>query len=286
MILPALAFIIIFAYIPMYGVTLAFKEYKLNLGILGSPWVGLKKFQIIFKNSEFWDVLLNTIIISFGRIIFEFPVPIVLAILLNELRNVRFKGFLQTVYTFPNFLSWVIVAGIIKNFLRLDGFVNELIGILGVEPIPFLISVPLFKPVLFLTNCWKSMGWSAIIYLAAITSIDPELYDSAIVDGADRFKRIIHITLPGISTTITLLLMLSVANILNAGFDQVFNLINPVVKNSGQILDTYIYEITFTRMPDFSFSTAVGLFKSIVSFALIITADKIVRSIGGRGLYN
>ena len=286
MILPALVVIIIFAYIPMYGVTLAFKEFKINLGVLNSPWIGFKKFELMFQNREFVKVIFNTVIISFGRILFEFPAPIILAILLNELRFGRYKKLLQTVYTFPNFLSWVIVAGIIKNFLRSDGFINELLKQVGLQPVSFLIVPALFKPILFATDLWKGMGWSAIIYLAAITSINPDLYDAAIVDGANRFKRIVHITLPGITGTITLLLILGVANTMNAGFDQIFNLINPVVKSSGEIIDTYIYDITFNKPPDLSFSTAVGLFKGLTNFILIMATDRIIRSFGGKGLYN
>lgn len=286
MILPALIFIFIFAYIPMYGTTLAFREYKLNLGILHSPWIGFEKYKLLLGNQEFYRALLNTIIISFGRIIFEFPVPIVVAILLNELVFSRYRKFLQTVFTFPNFLSWVIVAGVMKNFLRLDGTINQLIQGLGLEPIPFLLSTPLFKPMLFLTDAWKGMGWSAIIYLASISAINPELYTAAEVDGANRFHKIIHVTLPGIVNTIMLLLVLSIANTLNAGFDQVFNMINPIVKATGQIIDTYIYDITFQKVPDFSFSTAVGLFKSVVSFSLLISADRILRYFGGKGIYN
>jgi putative aldouronate transport system permease protein len=193
---------------------------------------------------------------------------------------------MQTLFTFPHFFSWVIVAGVLKNFLRLDGFINQIILLVGLKPIPFLMDASLFKPMLFITSCWKEMGWSAIIYLAALSSIDQELFDAAIADGANRIQRILHVTLPGIATTITLLLILAVANTLNAGFDQVFNMINAVVKDAGQIIDTYLYDITFTQIPDFAFSTAVGLFKGVISLILLISADRVIRLMNGRGLYS
>ncbi len=285
MLVPAIIFYLIFSYYPMYGVTLAFKEFNFKLGIMDSPWVGFENFKDLIYDKEMRSVFLNTAIISFGRIIFQFPIPIILAILLNEMRMRRYKGVLQTVFTFPHFLSWVICAGIIKNFLRTDGFVNVIIQALGFEPIPFLMKAELFKPIIFMTDIWKEAGWSTIIYLAAITAINGELFEAATVDGANRFQKIIYVTLPAISGTICFLLILSIANIMNAGFDQIFNMMNSVVKSSGQIIDTYIYEITFQRAPDYSFSTAVGLFKSIINFSLIFVADRIIRKIGGKGIY-
>ena len=284
-ILPSLVFVIIFSYIPLYGITLAFKEYKINLGILGSPWIGFQKFELLFSYKDFFSAMFNTVIISFGRILFEFPVPIILAILLFELRLPRYGRTLQTIYTFPNFFSWVIVAGVLKNFLRLDGFINQILATIGIQPIPFLLSEDWFKPILFITDCWKGMGWSAIIYLAALTSINTELFDAATVDGANRLQRTLHITIPCISPTIILCLVLSLASILSGGFDQIFNLINPVVKNAGQILDTYIYSITFEQKPDFGLSTAMGLFTGVISFALLLSADKVIRMMNGKGLY-
>lgn len=286
LVLPALLVVAVFSYGPMYGLLLAFKDYKLNLGIIGSPWNHFEHFRRLFETKEIWNITLNTVVISFGRILFEFPVPIVLAILLNEVRHPRFKKVLQTVFTLPNFLSWVVLAGVLKNFLRVDGFINQVITLLGGEPIAFLTTPELFKPVLFITNIWKGMGWSAIIYLASIANIDQQLYEAAAIDGANRFQRILHITMPGLRGMITLSLLMAAANILNAGFDQIFNLMNDVVREEGQIIDTYVYQITFQKMPNYGFSTAVGLIKGIVNCALLLTADKLVRLSGGKGLYN
>ncbi len=286
LVLPAIIVVGIFSYGPMYGLLLAFKDYRLDLGILDSPWNHFEHFKRLFEMKDIWGITLNTVIISFGRILFEFPVPIVIAILLNEVNQRHYRKTLQTLFTLPNFLSWVVLAGVIKNFLRGDGFINQVITTLGGDPVAFLTTPELFKPMLFITSIWKGMGWSAIVYLATITNIDQELYDAATVDGANRFQRILHITLPAMRGIITLSLLMSTANILNAGFDQIFNLMNDVVREAGQIIDTYIYQITFQKMPDYGFSTAVGLIKGVVNCALLLTADKIVRLAGGKGLYN
>lgn len=285
MVLPAIVVTIIFSYVPMYGVTLAFKDYSMKLGIFGSPWVGFKHFERLLALPEIKSVLLNTIVISFGRILFEFPVPLIIALLLNEMAQARYKKFLQTVFTLPHFLSWVVLAGILRNFLRYDGTINHLIMMLGMEPVSFLNSAELFKPMLFVTNIWKVAGWSVIIYMATITGIDPTLYEAAVVDGANRLQKVIHVTLPAMKGIILLSLLMALANVMNAGFDQIFNLMNALTEEAGQIVDTYIYKITFQQIPDFSFSTAVGLFKGIINCLLLITADRIVRKFTGRGLY-
>lgn len=286
MVLPAIIVVAIFSYGPMYGLLLAFKDYRLDLGILHSPWNHFEHFKRLFEMKDIWNITLNTVVISFGRIVFEFPVPIVLAILINEVGQRHYRKILQTVFTLPNFLSWVVLAGVLKNFLRGDGFINQMITAFGGNSVAFLTTPELFKPMLFITSIWKGMGWSAIIYLATITNIDQELYDAATVDGANRFQRILHITLPAMRGIITLSLLMSTANILNAGFDQIFNLMNAVTRDAGQIIDTYIYQITFQKMPDWGFSTAVGLIKGFVNCVLLLSADKIVRLTGGKGLYN
>ena len=285
MVLPAVVVTIIFSYIPMYGVTLAFKDYSMKLGILGSPWAGFKHFERLLSLPEIHNVLLNTIVISFGRILFEFPVPLILALLFNEMRQEKYKKFLQTVFTLPHFLSWVVLTGVLRNFLRYDGTVNQLILALGLQPVSFLNSTELFKPMLFITNIWKEAGWSVIIYMATITGIDPTLYEAAVVDGANRFQKVIHVTLPAMRGIILLSLLMALANVMNAGFEQIFNLMNALTEEAGQIIDTYIYKITFQQIPNFSFSTAVGLFKGVINCALLLTADRIVRKVTGRGLY-
>uniref|UniRef100_UPI000584C1CA ABC transporter permease n=1 Tax=Caldicellulosiruptor sp. F32 TaxID=1214564 RepID=UPI000584C1CA len=225
----------IFCYIPMYGVTLAFKEYDYAKGILHSPWVGLRNFEFILMEPEFWQAFRNTIIISFGKLITGFPAPIILAILLNELREGRYKKSLQTIYTFPHFLSWVIVAGIIKNLFSSDGAINNALVALGFQKYSFLADARLFRPLLYISEIWKESGWSSIIYLAAISGIDPELYEAAYIDGANRWQRIRYITWPGIKPTAVLLFVLAVGNCMNAGFDQIFNLYNPLVYETGDI---------------------------------------------------
>jgi len=282
MMLPAVVVLFIFAYIPIYGIIMAFQDYNPNGG---SVFIGFENFRYMFKNTEFWNSVKNTIVISFFRILYQFPVPIILALLLNECRFTKYKKVTQTLFTFPNFLSWVIAAGILKNFLRSDGFVNSVLSFLNLPSFNFLTNPDSFRGLLYVTEIWKTAGWSAIIYLAAISSIDPEQYDAATVDGANRLQRMWHITLPSITSTISFMLILSLAGIMNAGFDQIYNMWNDVVRDSANIIDTYVYQITFQAMPDYGFSTAVGLFKSIINFAMILGADRVIRKLSGNGIY-
>jgi putative aldouronate transport system permease protein len=285
LLLPGVVFYIIFNYIPMYGITLAFKEFVIRKGILGSPWVGLQNFQYILGEPEFWKVFKNTLIISFGRIITGFPIPILIAILLNELKEGAYKKGLQTFYTFPHFLSWVIIAGIVRNLFSNDGAVNNLLFTLAAQRYDFLANNDLFRPLLFMTDIWKEAGWSSIIYLATIAGINPELYEAAHIDGANRFQRMLHITWPELRPTVVLLLILAVGNCMNAGFDQIYNLYNPLVYDSGDIIDTYLFRITFLTNPEYGVSTAVGLFKSLINLGLLLTADRFLKLIGERGIF-
>ena len=286
LILPAIAYYIIFHYLPIAGITLAFKEYKANLGILGSPWVGLKNYEFVFKDPMFYKALVNTFIISFERILFQFPMPVVLAVMLSEVRNRRLLRPLQTTFTFPHFLSWVVVGGILVNFLGEYGAVNNLLVLLGLEKQSFLSNQALFRPILYITQIWKGAGWASIMYLASIVSIPPELYEAAAIDGATRMQRIRHVTLPGIKSTIVVLLILNVGQVMDMGFDQIFNLQNPAVQDVSEILGTYIYRITFSGPMDFGFSTAIGLFKSVVNFIFLLTADQVVKLMGEKGLFS
>jgi len=285
MMMPAVVVLFIFSYIPIYGIIMAFQDFNPMKGTFGSDFVGFENFRYMFKNAEFWNSVRNTVVISFFRILFQFPVPIILALLLNECRFTRYKKITQTLFTFPNFLSWVIAAGILKNFLRSDGFVNSVLGVLGLSNFNFLTNPDTFRGLLYTTEIWKTAGWSAIIYLAAISSIDTEQYDAATVDGANRFQRMRHITLPSITGTISFMLILALAGIMNAGFDQIYNMWNDVVRDSANIIDTYVYQITFQAVPDYGFSTAVGLFKSVINFAMILGADRIIRKLSGTGIY-
>lgn len=284
MLIPGFVFFLIFAYIPMYGITIAFREFSYR-NPFGGDWVGLKYFEELWTNSVFWDTFKNTIIISFGRLLFEFPIPILLSLLLSEVGSRGCKRVFQTVYTFPHFLSWVVGAGIITNLLAESGAFNQLIGLLGGQKISFLTNPDIFRPVLYVTNIWKEAGWSAIIYLATITSISPDLYEAAYVDGANRFQRCIHITLPAMRGVIGVLLILAVANITNAGFDQIFNMYNSLVYSTGDILDTYIYRRTFVSGQSFSSSAAIGTFKSVINMMLLVSANFVVKKLSGQGIY-
>lgn len=286
LLLPGLVYFAIFCYGPMYGLLLAFKKFNAGLGILGSQWVGLYQFQrLLFSTPDFINALENTLIISLSRLLVEFPFPIALGVLLGEMKFGKTKRIFQTIYTFPHFLSWIIVSGILVSFLDSNGPVNSILVSLGGEKANLLANTQTFRLLLYATSIWKSAGWSSIIYMAAITGIDPQQYEAAIIDGAGRLRRIWHITLPGIKPTIIVLFLLALGNVMNAGFDQIFNLQNAVVRPVSEIIDTYIYRITFLAVPDFSFSTAVGLFKSVINLTLLLVANRVVTAINGSGLF-
>lgn len=280
-------FYVLFCYMPMYGVQIAFKEFEPMKGFWGSSWIGLYNFENLFIDNGFWVAFINTIVISFTKIIFTFPIPIILALILNDLKNRKFKKVLQTVYTFPHFLSWVIISGIIFNMLGSDGAVNTLLSTLHINKVNFLGNPDFFRPLLYLSEIWKESGWGSIIYLAAMVSINPEMYEAADIDGAGRFRKMISITIPEIKPTIILLLILAIGNTMNSNFDQVFNLYNPVVYGVGDILDTYIFRVTFgmDAAGDLGFSTAIGLFKSIVNLLLLVSANKLAEKTTGSGLF-
>ncbi|MCL2059230.1 MAG: ABC transporter permease subunit [Oscillospiraceae bacterium] len=285
LLLPGVVFFIIFNYIPMYGITLAFKKYMVGDGILGSPWIGFSNFEKLFKLPDFWRAFTNTIVISLQRLVFEFPVPIILALLLNEVRRNIPKRFMQTVFTFPNFLSWIVVAGLTFNILADNGLVNVILVTLGHEKQSLLTTPSFFRPLLYFTSNWKSAGWVAIIYLASITSINYELYEAAVIDGANRFKQTIYVTWPGIRSTVAIMFILAIGNTMNAGFDQIFNLYNPVVYDVADIMETYIYRRAFSTGSDFGAATAVTLFRAVINFTLLLLANFVVRFIGEEGLF-
>ena len=282
--LPGIAFFILFRYVPIYGIQLAFKKLDIAAGITGSPWVGFDNFRLLFIDQEFYTALRNTLIISYLQLVFFFPFPIILAILLNEVMQRRLKRVLQTIYTFPHFLSWVIVAGIMLNLLANNGAINNMLNYLGTDKISFLTNKSLFRFILIFTLSWKEAGWSTILYLAAISSIDPSLYDAARIDGANRWHRIRYITWPGIQVIVITTLILRVGHMMDAGFDQVMNLYNPTVIEVSDILDTYIYRITFQRTPNFGFSTAVGLFKGLTNCILLLSVNWICNRFSGTGI--
>jgi len=285
LVLPLIAYLIVFKYMPMAGIQIAFKKYNARLGIWGSEWIGLSNFQRIFISPDAISALFNTVVISFGRLAFQFPVPIILAMLINEMPGKGVKRVYQTVLTFPHFLSWVIVSAILTNFMSNTGALNSIIARMGGEKVSFLTSQNLFRPLLYLTANWKEMGYSSIIYIAAIASIDQTLYEAAIMDGAGRLRRVWHITLPGIRGTIIVLFIMQVGRVMDAGFDQIFYMSNDAVRSVADILDTYVYRITFQAKPSYGFSTAVGLFKSVINFAMLLVADRVVKMLGGNGMF-
>ena len=286
MFLPVVVLLVLFNYLPMYGIVLAFKDYWPQYGILGSPWMTplFSNFSVLFADEKFWDVTKNTLIISALRLVFGFPAPILLALFFNEIRSKTFKKVSQTILYLPYFLSWVILAGMLRTMLLSDGIVNDFLGKLGLGPYPFLSKSSLFLPMLIVTDIWKNMGFGSIIYLAAIMGIDSSLYEASLVDGAHRFQRMVHITLPGIVMAISINLILSLSGILNGGFDQIFNLYSVPVYDVADIIDTYVYRIGITD-GEFGIATALGLIKSVIGFALILIVNKVTNKLGGVGVW-
>lgn len=286
LVLPLLLYYFLFMYKPMYGVTIAFKDFNFRAGITGSEWVGFKHFVEMFGLPQFWNAFKNSIAIAFGRLIFEFPIPILLALLINEIKNSRIRKVCQTAYTFPHFLSWVIISGIAINFLGDSGVLNGILVTLGFEKVSLLTNPTTFRGVLYGSNLWKEAGWGTIIYLATIAGINPSLYEAAQIDGANKFQQLKAITWPALQSTVVLLLILTIGRSMElGGFDQIFNLYNPAVYQQTDILDTFVYRRTFALGESFSSSSAVGLFKSAINGVLLISAQMISKKFGKGGLF-
>ncbi|WP_246246118.1 ABC transporter permease [Paenibacillus lemnae] len=285
MILPGVVFFIIFKYIPLMGSIIAFQDYNVFKGIWDSSFVGLKHFDNLFAYPEFYRVLKNTILISLYKIIFGFPAPIILALLLNEIRKMAFKRTIQTVIYLPHFLSWVIVGGLVINLLSPNyGILNELLRYFGFEPIFFLQEPGYFRSIIVVSGIWKEVGWSTIIFLAALAGVNPDLYEAAEMDGAGRLRKAISVTLPSIMPTVVVLLLLRIGDFLDLGFEQVYMLLNPLVKSTGEIIDTYIYEVGLLGA-QFSYTTAIGIFKSIVGLILIVGANELSKRYTDHSIY-
>lgn len=284
MLVPGIVVLLIFIVLPLCGIIIAFQNYVPAKGILGSDWVGLEWFEYIFIMPDGLQIFRNTLIIAVGKIIMGIIIPVIFALFLNEVKNLIFKRTVQTIVYMPYFLSWVILGSIFNTMLSLDGPINQIVQIFGAEPIMFLGSNDWFRTVVVLTDTWKNFGYNAIIYLAALLAIDPNLYEAAAIDGAGRFRQLINITLPSLVPTIILMTTLSLGNILNAGFDQVFNLYNPMVYETGDIIDTYVYRVGLIDM-QFSLSTAVGLMKSVISSILIIISYTLARKFAGYRIF-
>ncbi len=272
MLLPGVIVVFIYQYIPLGGLVMAFQDFDPSLGIFGSPWAGLANFDYIFSMPDTPNIIFNTFFIAILKIIGGLVVPILVALMLNEVAIAPVKRTVQTLIYLPHFLSWVILAGVFIDLLSpTEGIVNRLLGVFGIEPIYFLGDANWFPYTMVLTDVWKEFGFGTIIYLAALTGIDPTLYEAAVVDGAGRFKQTLHITLPSILPTIVLMTVLALGNVLNAGFDQIYNLLSPQVYATGDIIDTMVYRLGLQQV-QYSIATAVGLFKSVISFALISTS--------------
>jgi putative aldouronate transport system permease protein len=278
-ILPTLIYFLIFSYVPYYGLSIAFKDFLIFKGIGESPWVGFKHFREFFNSPDFVRLLRNTLLISVMRIAFGFPVPIIFALLLNEVRHLWYKRTIQTVTYFPHFLSWVVYAGIMLVFIAPSGVINQLAMAGGGDRIPILTEGRYFLPMLIITAIMKGFGFGAIIYLAALAGIDPQLYEAAVVDGANKWQQVIHVTLPGIRPTIIVMFILALGGLMNAGFDQIFQFYNASVLEVADIIDTFVYRIGL-QSARFSLGTAVGMFKGVIGLILIVSANSIVRRTG------
>ena len=276
LLLPALVIFVLFRYIPMAGIVIAFKKYTIAGGLFGSPWVGFTYFERLFDSEKFYQVLWNSIRISFLKIAIGFPGPIIFALLLNEVRQVAWKKSFQTISYLPHFVSWVVVGGIVRDVLSVHGVVNGMIGFIGAEPRLFLQEMHSFLPIVITSMIWKNIGWGSIIYLAAITSIDPDLYEAAEIDGAGRVRRMWHITLPSITHVIIILFLLRIGNILEAGFDQIFNLYNPLVYDVADIIDTYVYREGISGF-QYSLTAAASLFQNVVGLMLLLMVNVVTR---------
>lgn len=282
--MPGVLYFIIFKYLPMYGVIIAFQDYTPFKGISGSEFVGFEHFRKFFEDSEFLIVLRNTLLISLYKLLFGFPVPILLALMLNEARVRWFNKTAQTLFYIPHFLSWVIFGGIVLQSLSSTGIINTIIEWFGGQPIIFMKESGYFRTILVVSDIIKESGWASIVYLAAIAGVDPSLYEAAKMDGAKKWQQIRHITLPGIQSTIIVLFILQLGNILELGVQQVFMLYNPLVYNVGDIIDTYVYRVGLTQQK-YSFATAVGLFQSTVGLVLIYAANFVTKRMGKGGLW-
>jgi putative aldouronate transport system permease protein len=276
LLLPALVIFLLFRYIPMAGIVIAFKKYTIAGGLFGSPWVGFTYFERLFDSEKFYQVLWNSIRISFLKIAIGFPGPIIFALLLNEVRQLTWKKSFQTISYLPHFVSWVVVGGVVRDVLSVHGVVNGMIGLFGAEPRLFLQEMHSFLPIVITSMIWKNIGWGSIIYLAAITSIDPELYEAAEIDGAGRVQRMWHITLPSITHVIIILFLLRIGNILEAGFDQIFNLYNPLVYDVADIIDTYVYREGISGF-QYSLTAAASLFQNLVGLMLLLMVNFVTR---------
>lgn len=285
MLVPGVAYFLIFKYVPMYGLIMAFQDYKPHLGFLESPWVGFKHFDRFFSEPQFGMLFRNTIIIALYNLVFFFPLPIVLSLMMNELRRERFKRFVQTLVYIPHFVSWVVVVGIFYMLLTTEnGILNELIYAISGKKIAFLLEPEWFRTMIISQSIWKEVGWGTIIFLAALSGVDMQLYEAVRIDGAGRWRQLWHITLPAIRSTIIILMILRLGNFLDSGFEHIFLMIAPTNREVGEVFDTYVYTKGLTQA-QYSYSAAVGLFKSAVGLILVLGSNWLAKRFGQEGVY-
>ncbi|MFD0679120.1 MULTISPECIES: ABC transporter permease [unclassified Paenibacillus] len=285
MLLPGVLFFIIFRYVPMYGLIIAFQDYKPHLGMMDSPFVGLKHFTRFFSEPQFFELFRNTALLAVYNLAFFFPLPIVLSLMMNEVRRERFKRFVQTLVYVPHFVSWVVVVGVFYMLLTTEGgILNELLFVITGEKIAFLLEPEWFRTMIVTQSIWKEVGWGTIIFLAALSGVDLQLYEAARMDGANRWRQMWHITLPAIRSTIVILLILRLGSFLDSGFEHIFLMLTPTNREVGEVFDTYVYVKGLTQS-QFSYSAAVGLFKSVVGLALVMGANWLAKKFGEEGVY-
>ena len=285
LLLPTMVYILIFLYAPMGGVLIAFKDYSPTRGIFGSPWAGFRHFRRFFESYVFWDILYNTISLSIFNLLANFPIPIIFALLLNQLTSKRYKKFVQTVSYAPHFISMVVLVGMLSVFLSpQSGILNIIIKILGGDPVYFMGKSELFQPIYVWSGVWQNTGRAAIIYIAALAGINPELHEAAMVDGATKFQRVIHIDIPGIMPTAVIMLLLNLGQIMSIGFEKAFLMQNNLNIVRSEIISTYVYKLGLLGA-QFSFATAVGLFNSVIGFVLVIAVNSLARKVGDTSLW-
>lgn len=282
--LPALIYFIVFHYVPMYGVLIAFKDFVATKGIMGSPWVGFKHFERFFDSYQFWSLIKNTLGLSVTQLVVGFPLPIFLALMLNQMRSEKSKRFVQTVVYAPHFISVVVLAGMIYVFFSNNGLINNMILMFGGDPISFMAKPEWFKPLYIASGVWQETGWAAIIYLAALAGVSPELHEAAIMDGANKWQRIFHVDIPAIMPTAVILLILSVGSIMNIGFEKAYLLQTPMNQPSAEIIPTYVYKMGL-QQAQYSFAAAVGLFNAVINLILLVAVNKFAKRLSGTGLW-
>lgn len=284
MLIPAVLLYITFCYVPMFGVTIAFQDFKVSRGIFGSEFVGFENFISFFKSYNFWQLLRNTLSISILQIVLGFPAPIVLALMLNEVKKLKFKKAVQTITYMPHFISTVVVTSMILDFVSSEGLINTVRESLGLETILFMLDPKYFQMIYVISGIWQGIGWASIIYISALSSIDQELYEAATIDGAGRWKQMLHVTLPGIVPTITIMLIMQLGNIMSVGYDKIILMYNESIYETADVISTFVYRRGLMR-GDYSYSTAVGLFNSVINLILLLASNTLSKKLTGSGLW-